>query len=204
MLFKAIPNLLGTETSAAVLDYALANEARFETTEVGAGGAVSDIRVSRRLVELGPYKSMIESKVGDWVPHLIQQLKLTPFEATGFETELVAHEDGAFYVRHIDLFTGTATPAEARGDRLISLVCYLYTEPRHFSGGELRLYPHLNLSNASPQGAIDIVPEHGLGVAFSSWLPHEVLPVSCPSRKFRDARFAINCWVLRRRPEPKG
>ena len=192
-----IPNLLGTETSADLLDYALANEANFALTTVGADRDVRDtVRKSRNLFELGPFNAIIEQRVCALVPELIKTLRLTPFEPSSYDIELVAHEDGAFYKRHIDLFTSIPNTEE---DRLISLVCYLYKEPKKFTGGELRIFPQVNPAEISEAGAIDIVPQHGMGLAFSSWLPHEVRPVTCPSRKFEHARFAINCWVLRRR-----
>jgi SM-20-related protein len=34
---------------------------------------------------------------------------------------------------------------------------------------------------------------------FPSWVLHEVRPVSCPSKRFVDSRFAINCWLWRRK-----
>jgi Rps23 Pro-64 3,4-dihydroxylase Tpa1-like proline 4-hydroxylase len=35
--------------------------------------------------------------------------------------------------------------------------------------------------------------------SFPSWAPHEVMPISCPSKRFTDSRFAINYWVYRAR-----
>jgi Rps23 Pro-64 3,4-dihydroxylase Tpa1-like proline 4-hydroxylase len=40
----------------------------------------------------------------------------------------------------------------------------------------------------------DVEPLHNSLVVFPAWLPHEVLKVSCPSGRFADSRFAINCW----------
>ena len=33
---------------------------------------------------------------------------------------------------------------------------------------------------------------------FHSWVRHEVRTVNCPSRRFRDYRFAVNCWFRRK------
>jgi Rps23 Pro-64 3,4-dihydroxylase Tpa1-like proline 4-hydroxylase len=41
----------------------------------------------------------------------------------------------------------------------------------------------------------DIEPGQNRLVAFPSWAPHEVMPISCPSRRFIDSRFAVNCWA---------
>jgi len=194
-------DLLNPRESAALLDYAIANEALFGDSTVSKESAVKgDIRRSRLLTDLGPHRALLEERVANLVPGLIAELRLSPFAATGFEIELVAHEDQAFYKRHIDVFTG-APPAEAAGDRLISVVYYLHKSPKQFTGGELRLFPQVRPLEISEVGAVDLVPEHGMAVAFSSWLPHEVRPVSCPSRKFEHSRFAVNCWVLRKRVE---
>lgn len=195
MSHRVIQNLLGLDGAADLLAYAIANEESFVPTGVGTENEpVARMRASRRLTDLGPYLALVEQCVWPLVPGLIADLQLTRFRATELEIELVAHENGAFYKRHIDLFTDSARLA---GDRLVSLVIYLNEQPKRFEGGELRLYPQINPAGMSDQGAIDIVPEHGLAVAFSSWMPHEVRPVACPSGEFRHARFAINCWVLR-------
>jgi SM-20-related protein len=202
---QVIFGLLNPRESAALLDYAIANEALFADSTVSKESAVKhDVRRSRLLTDLGPHRALLEERVANLVPKLIAELRLSPFGATGFEIELVAHEDQAFYKRHIDVFTGAATPpAESAGDRLISLVYYIHKSPKQFTGGELRLFPQIRPSEISEAGAVDLVPEHGVAIAFSSWLPHEVRPISCPSRKFEDSRFAINCWVLRQRGQPQ-
>jgi SM-20-related protein len=203
VVLRSLPNLLGRELAAALLAYALENEARFAEATVGGTNSVDrSVRHSRVLTDLGALHDLVEGRIADVVPLLIADLGLTPFIPTGYEIELVAHEDGAFYGRHIDLFSGTAARGGASDDRLISVVCYLNHEPKGFSGGELRLYQQVDPSRFALETPIDVVPEHGMAVAFSSWLPHEVRRVHCPSGKLRDARFTLNCWVLRHRSAP--
>jgi Rps23 Pro-64 3,4-dihydroxylase Tpa1-like proline 4-hydroxylase len=197
MTYCTIPDLLGAQGTIDLLEYAISNEASFALSTVGADRGVRDnVRKSRNLGDLGRFTELIEQSVAARIPQLIETLRLTPFEPSSYDIELVAHEDGAFYKRHIDLFTSIPNPTE---DRLISVVCYLYRQPQAFTGGALRLFPQTNPAEVSDIGALDIAPQHGMAVAFSSWLPHEVRPVACPSGRFQDARFAINCWVLRRR-----
>jgi SM-20-related protein len=43
---------------------------------------------------------------------------------------------------------------------------------------------------------------HNTFVVFPSWVLHEVLPVSCPTKQFIDSRFALNFWLWRRKPAP--
>jgi SM-20-related protein len=197
MTHCSIENFLDAGEAAELLDFAIAHESSFKPTGVGPGDDVSVVRVSRRLEEFGAFKQSIERRVEQLVPSLISQLGLPPFTPAGFETELVAHTDGAFYKRHIDLFTSPRDRECVMGDRLISVVAYFHRQPRAFDGGALRLYPQVDPAKPVTDGAIDLVPEHNTAIAFSSWLPHEVQPVVCRTGQFEDARFAVNCWVLR-------
>jgi SM-20-related protein len=197
MTHCSIENFLDASEAAELLDFAIAHESSFKPTGVGPGDDVSVVRVSRRLEEFGAFKQSIERRVEQLVPSLISQLGLPPFTPAGFETELVAHTDGAFYKRHIDLFTSPRDRECVMGDRLISVVAYFHRQPRAFDGGALRLYPQVDPAKPVTDGAIDLVPEHNTAIAFSSWLPHEVQPVVCRTGQFEDARFAVNCWVLR-------
>jgi len=108
------------------------------------------------------------------------------------EIELVAHANGGFFKRHIDTVTGN-TRADS-GDRAICCVYYFFREPKVFSGGESRLHPLRTVSDPAPP-TIDVAIANDTLVAFSSWMPHEVLPVANPSTEFADARFSINCWM---------
>ena len=128
------------------------------------------------------------------VPSLISQLRVTPFDAPNLETELVAHGDGAFYKRHVD--TQTPRHPEVNGIRVLSGVYYFHAEPKAFTGGELRLYA---LGGKSGENFVDIEPVNNSLLVFPAWAPHEVRPVSCPSKRFIDSRFAINCWLRRQK-----
>jgi Rps23 Pro-64 3,4-dihydroxylase Tpa1-like proline 4-hydroxylase len=196
MLFRQIPGVLEEAEAAELLAYAIAHEGDFIPTGLGVACERDDrVRRSRRLQKFGPVQQAFERRIGDMVPQLVEDLKLVPFVPRELETELVAHEDGAFYLRHIDLSTDSEERQKAPGDRMLSIVAYFHRTPRGFSGGALRLFPELRPGEKAPP--VDIDPAHNTAVAFSSWLPHEVMPVWCPSASFADARFAVNCWVLR-------
>ena len=193
MFHKVIHGFLGAGINAQLLEYAMSCKQSFQQSKVGATGRYDPaIRESCLLSDLGPFKGIIEQRVLALVPVLIEQLGLSLFTASGVETQIAAHGEGAFYGRHIDLFTGQD---RKNADRLISLVYYFYKEPKAFTGGVLRLYP--GIASAPDEPTIDILPAQDMAVAFSSWMPHEVMQVSCPSGDFDDFRFAINCWVLR-------
>ena len=57
-------------------------------------------------------------------------------EKADVELELVAHNDGAFYARHID----TATGEDSNQVRVLSGVYYFHAKPKAFTGGALRLF----------------------------------------------------------------
>jgi len=184
----AIPGWLGTNPANDLLTYAVTHPDLFEEAGVGYGKSVIDhaIRISRRTRELGPYEEILRLRALDIKPALEKGLGIAGFEAKEVEMEFVAHGDGAHFKTHVDIATGKSQPGKKR---LITMVYYLFRQPKAFSGGELRLY--------SLQGKEyrDIVPEHDLLVAFPAFAPHSVEPVSCPSGDFADSRFAVNIWI---------
>ena len=199
MIYQTIRGFLGTDVNSQLLEYVVASESKFQPSKVGTDTVRLDfsVRISNVLDDLDRFHAVVEQRVLALVPDLIDQLGLSPFTPVGVETQIAAHGEGAFFGRHIDLFTRNGGNKET--DRLISLVYYFYKEPRAFSGGLLRLFPLPGVAGRPGEEAIDVVPEQDAAVAFSSWMPHEVLPVSCPSGRFSESRFAINCWVLRAR-----
>lgn len=116
------------------------------------------------------------------------------------ELELVADGDGAHFVRHSDIPTGPGRrplggDAKGQQDRLLSGVYYFHREPKAFSGGALRLHRFGGVD--VPEDWVDVEPEQNSFVAFPTWAPHEVRPISCPSRDFADSRLAVNAWLCR-------
>ncbi|MFI5642238.1 2OG-Fe(II) oxygenase [Streptomyces goshikiensis] len=110
---------------------------------------------------------------------------------------LNVHNDGDFYGPHQD-----CTDAFQPG-RMLTFVYYLNQTPRPFQGGDLRVYdislPVTSEGKASWEGRTwrDYEPQHDSIVFFrpSAW--HEVRPVSCPSKRHEESRFAINGWMTR-------
>jgi Rps23 Pro-64 3,4-dihydroxylase Tpa1-like proline 4-hydroxylase len=107
----------------------------------------------------------------------------------------VAHGDGAFFTRHFD--TIRANDSDQKRIRVLSGVYYFNAEPKAFTGGALRLHA---IGGKEGENFVDIEPARNSLVVFLSWAPHEVLPVSCPSKRFIDSRFAINYWVRVMKP----
>ena len=193
--YLVLRDFLDEETVAGLLAHALAHEADFEPTKTGHGGEgkiYPDARVSVGTRDLGPFKAILKDKVLGLAPELVAKLRATPVEAAKVELQLVAHNDGAFYKHHID----TLTASDRESIRVLSGVYYFHASPKAFTGGALRLYA---IGDPGKKTFVDIEPAHNTLLVFPSWAPHEVMPVSCPSKRFVDSRFAINCWVHRER-----
>jgi Rps23 Pro-64 3,4-dihydroxylase Tpa1-like proline 4-hydroxylase len=196
--YSVYRDFLDPVTHASLLAWAIDNEVKFETSSVLRSFAQDDdrhdpsLRKSLRVKDFGPMKPVIGRRLFDFVPTLIADLRVTPFKPSAVELELVANNDGAFFKRHINTFMGDARKAS---DRMLSAVYYLYAEPKAFAGGALRLY---SFGAKEHEGNfVDVQPEQNMLLAFPSWAWHEVLPVSCPSGRFSDSRFNMNCWVHR-------
>lgn len=186
---RVLTDFLAPAEAARLLDYAGANEGEFKPTLVGVGdkGRVEpSFRVSRAARALGETGPLLDRRLRDIAPELIAALRLSPFEVSQVELQLVAHGDGAFYRRHID----TQTMVDVTHLRVLSGVYYVHRAPKGFSGGALRLF-----AIGDERRFLDIEPAHNTLVVFPAWAPHEVRPVSCPSSDFMDSRFAVNCWL---------
>jgi Rps23 Pro-64 3,4-dihydroxylase Tpa1-like proline 4-hydroxylase len=196
-----IPHFLGADTVAQLLGHAAERQAEFQPSRIGAlssdGSVDPDFRISSRLDVSRELERLVIGRVRECAGDLFLHLGIPAFEPSGWEVELVAHGHGAFFKRHIDTSVGAPDMAKnrTRSMRVVSLVYYFHRLPRRFHGGELRL--HALTAPGSPGSFVDIAPENDTALAFPSWFPHEVLPVTCESRVFMDSRFAVNCWLYR-------
>jgi len=188
--FLQIRDWLGHEQIARLLAYVEQHRDDFRPAGIYEDERARidlDFRVSLKLRGAPEIAPEIEKRVRERQSEIAEALGMEQFDRGWFEIELVAHGDGAFYKLHVDE-KGSATKK-----RLLSSVYYFYRQPRAFSGGTLHL--HSLRASGAPGTFVDIEPENDSMVFFPPWFPHEVLPVSCPSGAFMDARFAINCWV---------
>jgi Rps23 Pro-64 3,4-dihydroxylase Tpa1-like proline 4-hydroxylase len=185
--YELVPGWLGEDTVERLLQFAQSNEHRFEDTQVGEEGRLDHTRRVSKWVSLGHLKADLRGKLAHLLPVIFERLGIRPFVPSKIEVELVAHGDGAFFLRHID--------TQVSNRRVISAVYYFHALPRAFSGGVLRL--HSLAATGQQYTFVDIAPNYDTLVFFPSFYPHEVLPVKCASRQFLDSRFAINFWVNR-------
>jgi Rps23 Pro-64 3,4-dihydroxylase Tpa1-like proline 4-hydroxylase len=194
MPYRVLRDFLAVEQHRELLDWTLANEARFRPAPLAGGVVDPAFRKASVMRDLGPMGPVLEARIAGLVPGWIAELRVTPFAISEIELELAAHNDGAHFALHADTY---ATHLKARGDRMLSGVYYFHAEPKGFEGGMLRL--HRIGARAGDMSGADIPPEQNSLVVFPSWGPHEVLRVSCPSGAFAESRFAVNCWVYRAR-----
>lgn len=193
MPHRIFASWLGGDEADRLLSYAVAEEARFVETKVLLGNATTSnvdrsLRQSRVLRDLGPFDRLLCTKA-QGVQHMLEtEFGMSHKPPAEVEIELVAHGDGGFYRPHIDTFTGDS--ASSGANRRLSLVYYVHRRPRPFSGGHLRL---LGLGGGQP---LAIEPAHDMLLAFPSFVPHEVEPVSIARQGFENCRFAVNIWLL--------
>lgn len=190
---------LDDATHQALLDWTLANAERFAPATVHRPDGTrvdTTARDNLKLADLGPLKEPLRERLLAALPKLSEDIGCSFPPQVLLELELTAYGDGAFYQAHTD--TGIPGSAEARKvdpePRLLSAVYYFHRQPKAFDGGALRLYRWGDVDTADPANFRDLEPADNRLVAFLSWARHEVRPVSCPSRRFEDYRFAINCW----------
>ncbi len=189
--YRIYRDFLDSDTQEALLAWSIENEAKFHPTLIEDGKQDPSQRLSLRVRDF-PLKALFHQRVLNLVPTLIADLRVTPFEPSRLSLELVASNDGAFFTRHVDTYLGEVRKVS---DRALSAVYYFHAEPKAFSGGAFRLYGFGTSKDAS--NFVDVQPDRNTLLAFPSWAWHEVLPVSCPSRRFSDSRFNVNCWVHR-------
>ena len=192
-------DFLPAPLAAQFLTFVGAHEARFAPSALYGRVIDPTRRNSRTTRALGPLADELRRHFAAALPGLVDALRVNAFVPAHFEIEQAAHGDGAFFKPHIDTVTGPEEPVET--DRVLSCVWYFHVEPKRYSGGALRLHRigthRIGTGPAGSAQGVDIEPEANMLVAFPSWAPHEVLPVSCPSERFMDQRFAVNCWVHR-------
>ncbi|MFZ1742243.1 MAG: 2OG-Fe(II) oxygenase [Pontixanthobacter sp.] len=196
--FGVFDDFLGTELAGQLLQYAIANEARFEPAKVVNANPIGlvDLEFRRCLQhdgQLGPLGKAFREIIKARLPEICAVTGINACQSSLLEVNMAAHRDGGFFKEHVDTLTGN-TRQDGSSDRLISAVYYFNREPVRFSGGNLVILPLTG--EAEPHL---IAPRHDRLVVFPSFAPHAVQPVSVPGDAFADARFSINCWYLRPR-----
>jgi SM-20-related protein len=190
-----IANWLGPEMVQRLLAFAQEQRESFFPSGIGYGEyskVDANIRHSGQITKLGDLEQELRTRIRAELPTLFRQLGAEAFDPARIEVEMVAHGDGAMYTEHRDTAVDDKKFVIRRA---VTAVYYIHRLPKAFSGGVLRIYPLAGSKNST--AFADIEPTNDTLAFFPSWFPHEVFPVVCPSGRFEDSRFAINCWVHR-------
>jgi Rps23 Pro-64 3,4-dihydroxylase Tpa1-like proline 4-hydroxylase len=174
--------------------YVEAHESDFVLSEVVAPGATASAvdfehRKSRVLFELREHEDVISGRILSYLPRILPAVGLEPFPIARVEAQITASNDGDFFRPHED---NGEPPLQTRQ---LTFVYFFHREPKAFQGGELRIYDPRETNGAGSYRAI--IPQQNQIVFFPSHLLHEITPVDCASRAFRDSRFTLNGWFHR-------
>lgn len=193
--YLQVHDFLGAADNAWLLDDTLARKADFKQSRVvKEDGTVVDpkVRISSNMTASDMVRGMVDKAMGRNQPRINEALAQGEFTPTKLEMEIAAHNHGAFFTTHVDTMIHGETKTKYK--RVISGVYYFFRDPKGFTGGTFRM--HSIMGHGAEGTYVDIEPQNDMLLVFPSWLPHEVLPVDCPSGAFADSRFAINCWSL--------
>ena len=135
----SISDWLGTEMVTRLLNFAQTSRDQFKASDVGYGESnrVDPARRrSSKLKQLGELENELQACAQAALPSMFEHLGYELFDPASIELEMVAHGDGAFFLRHAD----TVIRREMTSYRAISAVYYFHRLPKSFAGGVLRLH----------------------------------------------------------------
>jgi Rps23 Pro-64 3,4-dihydroxylase Tpa1-like proline 4-hydroxylase len=184
--------------------YVLAREHDFTDSAVipqGLPEGTTDpsYRKSRVLYELGHYGPLFQQRLIELLPNALKVFGREPFELSRIDVQITASNDGDFFKVHQD--NSHMDPPDIPL-RELSFVHYFNSEPKAFTGGQLRFYDAEDgcIESSNERRLRTIVPSQNTLVLFPSSYSHEVLPVKCPTGKFAHSRFTANGWFIRQDP----
>lgn len=185
--YLKLRDFLQPQTKSALLDYVLARQHELKsstiTDTVTGGNVVKHMqRVSSVLYDLTPFQHLFAELIYAILPTVLLALDVRPFPVGRIESQITAHEDGAFFKRHSDNSGGPNV------GRRVTYVYYFHAEPKAFSGGNLNLHE-------GHQPAVSIEPLDNSMIFFPSYIEHDVSAVHCPDPQLRNARFTVNGWI---------
>lgn len=192
-----IDDFLGPEASGRLLDFAQQQQANYSWSTLISDGARDvvdrDVRASLSFFgDLGDQLVPFRAHLAERLEHIAAETQTRRFDPEPQDLRLVAHGHGHYFRQHVDTATGS-NRSLVTGNRVLSLVYYLHTRPRMFTGGALVMYPIVGEERQV------IEPRHDRLVAFSSIAPHEVEPIDLPGDSFRDSRFSVVSWLHQKR-----
>jgi Rps23 Pro-64 3,4-dihydroxylase Tpa1-like proline 4-hydroxylase len=172
---------------AAVTRCALVNREAFRPSGVEPGPPGSEpAKEYRRSLLLSPVPDvgpMFAARLREVLPDVFRELDIEPPERRTVDMQMVATNDGGFFLPHRD------DGAPRARSRKLTYVYFFNRQPRRFRGGELRI------ELPGTGRTLRITPRRNTIVFFAPGLRHEITPVRCESGAFEDSRFTLNGWV---------
>ncbi|AFY71569.1 Prolyl 4-hydroxylase alpha subunit [Thalassoporum mexicanum PCC 7367] len=187
--YALIDNFLPQPQLDRLLAYVAEKQDQFQPTTNSAKDP--GYRKSLILYNFPEFSGLIRDRIRQIMPGVLNFLRIPTFEIANIEAQLTMHGDGNFYKIHND----NGSPETA--SRVLTYVYYFFNQPKVFQGGDLLIYDSKveNGYYVAAKSHKQIQPRSNSIVFFLSRYLHEVLPVSCSSRKFIDGRFTINGWI---------
>lgn len=205
--YARIPDFLSEPEHQGLLEWAASNSDVFKPAKVFKAGKREfqldpERRIAGRTTKIGPLEPLLRDRFLAVLPELMAVTGVSGPEPTSLELEMTAYQNGAYFRPHRDISIGPSRDpigAQQGEDRILSAIYYFHSQPKAFSGGELRLFGFGSVPQPDEKDReyIDVEPLRNSLVAFPSWAPHEVRPVVSPTNNFADSRFALNCWYCR-------
>lgn len=195
-LFHQIPGYFGRQLNRELYDLAVSKNEVYSPSRTSRSGLYPEWRKSKVIYDsqFSFFKQTIEQRLRTQFEEIRTILQVRPFEIGSFEVQLTSHNDGEYFKWHKD----NSSPDTA--SRQITFVYYFHALPRPFSGGELIIYDKDAGQDKDTEHLIE--PVNDSIVFFYSGRRHEVRPVVCPSRLFKDGRFTLNGWIRSKAPQP--
>lgn len=191
----SVSNFLG-DLRPKLLDFILSQENNFRAATVVEHGKDSTtvnekLRRGKTLDGLGEFEATFVERLKAQLQPVLSRLEHKAFPLSRIELQVTASNDGDYFRLHQD--------SDGKDTRELSFVYFLHSEPRRFSGGELRLYETRVIDGQllPADRSRTLSPRQDTITFFPSMNEHELLPVRVPSQKFADSRFTINGWIHR-------
>src|SRR5689334_9143927 len=99
-------SFLAEDEREGLLGWTLDHRDRFTPSKLIGGVIDPERRISERFLDLGPFRSLFEERLGAMLDDLFRRTGTRPFEPETYELELVAHGDGAHFAPHMDIPVG--------------------------------------------------------------------------------------------------
>ncbi|MEO0542054.1 MAG: proline hydroxylase, partial [Cyanobacteria bacterium P01_A01_bin.105] len=116
--YVQLHNFLSEADHARLLTYVQTRESGFVPTQTSTGE--ENYRKSWILYDFPEFSGLVQSRIREQLPNVLDQLNLPQFMPSDIEVQLTAHNDGNYYKVHND--NGSADTAT----RLLTYVYYFY------------------------------------------------------------------------------